>query len=109
MILHVTETICCSHHLPWHEGRCRKPHGHTYKVEIEICGNPDENGVVMDTGVIKSVIRQLDHQDLNTIIDNPTMENVALWLRCELGGGAHVRVYENEGTWVELLEKREAG
>ena len=54
-----------SHRLPYHEGNCKNIHGHTYKIRVELEGEPDENGMVVDYYYIEQVvaplIRRLDH------------------------------------------------
>lgn len=53
------------HRLPFHKGKCRNLHGHSYKCMIEFTGDPDVNGMVMDyydvKNVIGTVIDELDH------------------------------------------------
>ena len=54
-----------SHRLPFHKGDCKNIHGHTYKVRVEIEGNTDENGMIMDyfdmANIMNPVIHKLDH------------------------------------------------
>ena len=54
-----------SHRLPFHKGDCKNIHGHTYKVRVEIEGDTDENGMIMDyfdmANIMNPVIHQLDH------------------------------------------------
>jgi 6-pyruvoyltetrahydropterin/6-carboxytetrahydropterin synthase len=73
-------------HVP--EGhKCGRLHGHTFKVRVEVAGRVDDRGWVMDFADIKAAVQplidQLDHQYLNDIpgLDNPTSENIAIWLR----------------------------
>lgn len=52
--------------------KCRNMHGHSYRVDIHVTGQPDDKlGWVVDFGDIKSavapVIDQLDHKNLNEI------------------------------------------
>ncbi len=53
------------HRLPFHEGKCRNLHGHSYKCMVEVTGEPDKNGIVLDyydlKKIIDPVIDQLDH------------------------------------------------
>lgn len=53
------------HRLPFHSGKCKNLHGHTYKMRIEIDGELDQNGMVMDyydvSEIISPVIDELDH------------------------------------------------
>ena len=72
--------------------RCRRPHGHNYRVRIRITGPMKhdglQTGMVVDFDEIKpklaAVLEQLDHHDLNTILPNPTAEHVAEWILCRL-------------------------
>src|SRR6266851_8419713 len=67
-----------AHHLPGHRGKCARPHGHSYRLEVTIRGpikdapGESDHGMVMDFGdlsqiVKNSVIEHLDHQDLNAV------------------------------------------
>lgn len=53
------------HRLPFHKGKCKNLHGHTYKIMVEFEGNLDENGMVMDyydvKDVVGPIIDELDH------------------------------------------------
>ena len=85
--------------------KCRRLHGHSFKVDILIEGEVDpEQGYLEDFGQIKQAIRpiehQLDHRLLNYIegLENPTAENLAKWvydrLKAALPLLAEVRVRE---------------
>jgi 6-pyruvoyltetrahydropterin/6-carboxytetrahydropterin synthase len=67
--------------------KCRRLHGHSFKVEITVEGECDaELGWVMDyadiSDAFKPIWEKLDHRYLNEIpgLENPTSENVALWI-----------------------------
>lgn len=49
-------------------GKCEHLHGHNYSVMVEICGEPDDNGVIIDFHdlnlVVSKVCRSLDHRVL---------------------------------------------
>lgn len=53
------------HRLPFHKGKCKNIHGHTYKIMIEFEGDLNENGMVMDyydvKDVVGPIIDELDH------------------------------------------------
>lgn len=79
-----------AHHLPNHKGKCARPHGHSYKVDVTISGplKPDEGqsdaGMVMDfddlDAIVKPLIEMLDHHDLNVLLlFRTTAENIAEW------------------------------
>ncbi|MDA8127397.1 MAG: 6-carboxytetrahydropterin synthase QueD [Betaproteobacteria bacterium] len=71
---------------------CSRLHGHSFKVELVITGDPDPVlGWVLDFADVEAAWRPihaaLDHRCLNDIpgLDNPTSENLAIWLWRELG------------------------
>lgn len=70
-----------AHHLPMHEGRCSRIHGHTYRVEVVLQGEPGDDGMIIDFYMLKKivgrVIQELDHNNLNTVLQNPTAEMIA--------------------------------
>ena len=53
------------HRLPFHNGKCKNLHGHSYRCMVELNGDPDENGMVLDyydvKKVIEPIIDNLDH------------------------------------------------
>lgn len=53
------------HRLPFHKGKCKNLHGHSYKCMVELSGDPDSKGMVMDYFDVKKaivpIIEQLDH------------------------------------------------
>lgn len=84
-----------AHRLPNHDGKCRRPHGHSYKVEVSFYGivneEPDypKEGMVIDFGEIKEIWNEivpfLDHQNLNdTMVPRrspaTTAEVIAGWI-----------------------------
>jgi len=110
--VNVITTFDAAHHLPHYKGKCANVHGHTYKVEVGLCGYVDpRTGMVMDMTQLKShveaVILQLDHKDLNKVIKNPTAENIAAFLYAELteklsGAGIRIKVWETPDAYVEF-------
>lgn len=48
-----------AHRLPTHEGGCRNVHGHSYKMLVEIAGEPLPNGMVLDYLIMKEYIDPL--------------------------------------------------
>ena len=53
------------HRLPEHFGKCKNIHGHSYKMIVEIEGDVDKNGMVLDYYELKKIINplveELDH------------------------------------------------
>ncbi len=73
-------------HLP-KTHKCRRLHGHSFKVEIAVAGQCDPRlGWVMDYAAITTAFdpiwHRLDHRYLNEIpgLENPTSEQIALWI-----------------------------
>lgn len=74
-----------SHQLPLHPGRCRRLHGHSYRLRVA-CEAPIDarTGIAIDFGDIKQVVRErvvdaLDHTHLNDLLPQPSAENVCVW------------------------------
>ncbi|NOZ11430.1 MAG: 6-carboxytetrahydropterin synthase QueD [Gammaproteobacteria bacterium] len=67
--------------------KCRRLHGHSFRVEIHVSGPVQEpEGWVQDfadlSAAFKPLFEQLDHHYLNEIegLENPTSENLAHWI-----------------------------
>lgn len=80
-------TFDAAHHLHAYEGKCKNLHGHTYTVVFGISGIPNEIGLTIDFGTIKSIWKEeiegyLDHRYLNETLPpmNTTAENMVVWL-----------------------------
>jgi len=57
------------HRLPFHEGKCKNLHGHSYKCLIELTGEPDKNGIVLDYYDLKKIVEPiLDEMDHSFIV-----------------------------------------
>ncbi len=78
-----------AHHLPrTPEGhKCRRLHGHSYRVEIHVTGPVDPDlGWVCDFDDLRRafapLFAELDHRTLNDIegLENPTSELLARWI-----------------------------
>ncbi len=101
-----------AHQLPWHPGKCRRLHGHNYRLEVTVEGPVGEHGVVMDFDDLAAVVRRelvdrYDHRYLNELLDNPTAEVIAeeAWKRLEAAGLrlARLRLWETPESSVEIL------
>ncbi len=83
-ILKKTLKIDCAHHLKDSDclttKKCLNLHGHSYKIEIEIKKGLLIEGMVIDFGRIKSIVNELDHQNLNDFMENPTAEVMSKYL-----------------------------
>ena len=100
-------TFDAAHSLPYvaDDHKCKRVHGHTYKVRVVISGELDPVvGWVKDFAEVKALLTplhdMLDHRYLNDIegLENPTAEILALWiwrkLYNDLEGLKEVWVYE---------------
>ncbi len=91
-----------AHRLPEHTGGCRNVHGHSYRMWIELAGEPDEQGMVLDyftlMEMVAPLVAEIDHAFIcdrsDTLIVNflessglkavyvdfpTTAENIAKW------------------------------
>jgi 6-pyruvoyltetrahydropterin/6-carboxytetrahydropterin synthase len=74
-----------AHRIVDYSGKCEHIHGHTYKLKVTISGDIKLSGMVLDFAVLKKIVNdevifKLDHADLNEIFENPTTENIAIWI-----------------------------
>jgi 6-pyruvoyltetrahydropterin/6-carboxytetrahydropterin synthase len=106
-----TFTFEAAHQLPWHEGKCRHLHGHSYRLEVTVEGPVGDNGIVVDFADIRAVvdrevIARYDHRYLNDLLDNPTAELLAaeIWKSVEAAGldVARLRLWETADSFVEV-------
>jgi len=100
-----------AHRLQKTKSKCEALHGHTWKVCITVTGELSENGMVFDFTKLKEIIdsciiSQLDHTYLNDIIDQPTAENIGMWIYEQLSTYlpkiSEVRVYESPSSYATL-------
>ena len=103
-----------AHRLKDVTGKCESLHGHTWKVQITIEGKINENGIVYDFTKMKKVLNEkikskLDHRFVNDIIEQPTAENIALWIYNEvkniLPNISKIRVYESPESFATIYFK----
>ena len=111
-------TICKSfefsaaHSLPHlHDGhRCRNVHGHTYTVQVLLRASVlAPSGMVRDFGELSElktyISQRMDHANLNTLIENPTAENLAKHLYdvcvAKWPDTQAVRVWESPRSWAQ--------
>lgn len=123
-------TFDSAHRLPDYDGKCADLHGHTYKLEITVSGNPTVSDIVskirkkkIDFGkpyegmvcdfshlsiiVNKLIIDKLDHKNLNSIFEIPTAENMVEWIFNVLwavfeGRLKKVRLWETPTSYAEV-------
>ena len=107
-----------AHHLPDHDGKCARIHGHSYWLIVEASSKDLEDdgpkkGMVVDFSDLAQPVRKiigerLDHFLLNSTVDVddcPTAEKLAEWIFGELLGDvpglSAVTVGETEDSWTE--------
>lgn len=115
-------TFDAAHYLPNYDGKCRNLHGHTWKLEVavsnkELIREGSETGMVVDFAKVKGLVKariidRLDHTLLNDTVENPTCENLLLWIWDSLqfylakccGELYRLRLYETSDSFVELTK-----
>lgn len=92
--------------------KCRRMHGHSYRVEIRISGPVDGAGLVrgVEFGQIDvlmdPILTSVDHHTWNDKLVSPTVEHIASYLARIVSRGLSVpvtaRVYEGPRSWAEV-------
>jgi len=104
-------TFEAAHQLPWHQGKCQRLHGHSYRLEVTVTGPIGPDGIVVDFGDVRRVVQReiidrFDHRYLNDLLDNPTAELLATEIWKSLGATelaiSRIRLWETADSWVEL-------
>src|SRR5690349_16014780 len=70
------------------EHKCHKMHGHSYRLEVELVGEPDPamgwfiDFAHIDAAAREAVVDVVDHQTMNEIpgLENGTLEVFAPWV-----------------------------
>lgn len=102
-----------AHQLPWHEGKCRHLHGHSYRLEVTVAGPVGPQGIVVDFADLRAVVERevlerYDHRFLNDLMDNPTAELIAheIWKALEAAAlaVARIRLWETADSMVEVTD-----
>ena len=78
-------TFDAAHNLIRYKGACERLHVHTYRLAVEIEGTVNDDDMIIDFCEVSSLVRgkvlsMLDHAYLNDILEQPTAENIALWI-----------------------------
>lgn len=106
-----------AHNLPWHGGKCKNLHGHTYKLEVTVCSDTlKPEGILEDFGTLKdivnaAIVEKYDHKYLNESFANPSAEIMAKrffeelderWKTIGLNGKIYaVKLWETSNSFVE--------
>ncbi len=109
-----------AHNLVRYHGKCEKLHGHTYKLRVTLEGSLNEDGMVCDFVELKKtvndlIVSKLDHNYINDLIEQPTAENIALWIWGKLDPVLsapnyrlyEIRVWETETSFVSYMGEDE--
>jgi len=115
----VRDHIASAHQLHGYDGPCKDMHGHTWKIEIVVCGEKlDEVGLLSDFKIVKAKLKEvlapLDHVVLNDLPAfkdlNPSTENLARHIyralnhQCDPLHLKHVQVWESDTASVIYYE-----
>ncbi|GAB5519389.1 MAG: 6-carboxytetrahydropterin synthase QueD [Rhodothermales bacterium] len=83
-----------AHRLPWHTGGCQHLHGHSYVMFVEVDGEPDAQGMLIDFKAIKQIVKPLveqwDHATFVAEDDAPLRQAMAT-----LGSKHYVLPYDS--------------
>jgi len=102
-----------AHNLINYHGKCEKLHGHTYRLEVTVSGELNEEMMVFDFIQLKELVKNrvldiLDHSYLNELIEQPSAENIAIWVWDRIQGDLktdkyhlyEIKVYETQNSYV---------
>ncbi len=97
--------------------KCRGMHGHTYEVELQLHGEPDANGILVDYGDIakewERIYALVDHKVLNDVpgLRMPSTEVLVMWIFDQFSSApfsnlvSRIRVAESSTTWAEVTAR----
>jgi 6-pyruvoyltetrahydropterin/6-carboxytetrahydropterin synthase len=102
-------------------GRRAAQHGHNYRLEVTLRGEPDPvTGMLVELGALKAIlereiVERFDHKDLNADTpffekEPPTPENLArvihrlLSAALPAGSLERIRLHPEPDLWVDVLE-----
>lgn len=99
MLVSKVFTFDAAHQLPDYEGPCRNLHGHTYRLTVTIDNPVQTDGLSYDFHELKRIVKErvidpLDHTYLNDVMENPSAENVVLWMWDQLKEALPVPLHE---------------
>lgn len=95
------------HRLPFHKGLCRNIHGHSYRMIVEITGDMDKNGMIIDffdlNKIIKPIIEKYDHAFLCWKSDRKVLNFLAKNKMKKVVVDYHSTVENICGNFLDLL------
>ncbi len=82
-------------------GKCarKESHGHNYRLIVY-------SGSERTFREAERIVKELDHRLLNEIMENPTLENIALYINERIGSES-LKIYETPKTYVLITDFRE--
>lgn len=88
-----------------YDSKCNNLHGHNWVIYVHCKSDTlNENGMIIDFVEIKKIVNELDHDDFNKYIEQPTAENIAKYLCNKIPFCYKVEIQEAEGN-VATYEK----
>lgn len=110
-----------AHLLPHHDGKCGRPHGHSWRGRVIVVGSAlvaagPKVGMLIDYGDLSAAIDPLveeflDHRYLNLTLplENPTSEEIARWMFRQLKPklGDYLLAVQIDETCTSRCEYRE--
>jgi len=88
-----------AHSLPFHDGKCKRQHGHTYRLDVTVSSfvgseedvdsqllqDGPESGMIVDFTALKQVVEswivsRFDHGNLNNYFSSPTCEVIIIMI-----------------------------
>ena len=102
-------TFDCAHRLPFHTGKCKNLHGHTYRLIVEVEQPDDEvKNMVIDFGDLKEAVNEIiEHFDHSILIGGEDAKDVKM-LNYFRKQGWKYRIFEFNTT-AENLSRHIAG
>jgi 6-pyruvoyltetrahydropterin/6-carboxytetrahydropterin synthase len=78
-------TFDAAHAITKYYGKCESLHGHTFELHVTVEGPVDQNGLVIDFVILKRIVKRqvlskVDHKNLNEHFENPSSENLVMWM-----------------------------
>ncbi len=101
-----------AHNLINYKGKCERLHGHTYKLVVKLKGTRDKEDMIYDFTDLKTLVKEqilseFDHQYINDFIEQPTAENIAIYIWDKLEPLVKT---DNAGLWeIEVWETKTSG
>jgi len=103
------DSFAAAHYIKEYHGKCENLHGHNYKVRIYVSGEKlGKGGMLIDFAILKkilkSVLEELDHKNLNEITyfteKEPSAEVIAEFIFNKVDSQLNLHVDSNSDTPV---------